>query len=110
MARVTASSGKKKFTTADVLHKKRSGDLPIPFADIEVGESIVTGFRQTMFDLSDDDGNEVATMATGSGYGTDFITMKWGDKYAVVRGVDLLRAWVATFDPEAAKAIPEGLS
>jgi hypothetical protein len=72
-------------------------------------ESIATGFRQQMFTLQD--ANEtVAEVDAGAGCGSDFITLKYGDRHAVVRGVDLLRAWVRTIDPEAAKRFPKGLS
>ena len=49
------------------------------------------------------------TSATSAGIGSDFITLTWNDRRAVVRGIDLLRAWVATFSPEDAAKFPEGL-
>ena len=97
-----------RVTSGDMRCKQRSGELPVPFAEITTMEHIATGFRQQMLELGNDEIE--GGVATGAGLGTDFITMQWGDKTAVVRGIDLLRAWVATFDPYVAKDFPEGLS
>jgi hypothetical protein len=88
-------------------------ELPIPIRDdVEVGHMISCGFRANMFELKDEDGNG-GSMATGSGFGNDFISMDWKDgdieRNAVVRGVDLMIAWVESFDPEAAAKIRESV-
>lgn len=105
---VGARHGDKIATTSSVMVKKRTGNLPVPFAEVSTIESIATGFRQQMFDLGD--GEVSGSVSTGSGYGSDFITLNWRDKTAVVRGLDLLRVWVETFAPEDAKLFPDGLS
>jgi hypothetical protein len=77
-------------------------------------EGLALGVRVGMFDLDDGEGHG-GGMATGSGFGSDFIVMNWTDAKGeshsgMVRGLDLLRAWVATFAPEEAKAFPKGLA
>lgn len=104
-----ASHGSDHATTRDVLVKERTGDLPVPYAELSGVESIATGYRQQMFDLKDENGDG-GGVATGAGLGTDFITLQWNDKTAIVRGLDLLRAWVSTFAPEEAKHFPKGLA
>jgi hypothetical protein len=107
---VEASSGGKSAKTSDVLYKPRSGDLTVPFAEISTLEGIATGFRQHMLGLADEKGGEeIGSVSSGAGLGSDFITLTWKDKTAVVRGIDLLRAWVSGFDPKAAGEFPEGL-
>ena len=103
-----ADHGEDHASTREVMNRERTMDLSVPLAEVSTLESIVTGFRQRMFDLTDADGNEVGSIDTGAGLGSDFITLNWGDRTAIVRGIDLLRAWVATFDPEAAKQLPGG--
>jgi hypothetical protein len=95
-------------STADVLHKQRSGWVPLPYAEISGLELMVTGFRQSMLDLSEGD-ERVGSVDVGAGLGSDFITLRWGERLALVRGIDLLRAWVQTIDAEGAKRLPEGL-
>lgn len=95
-------------TTHSALTKSPSGELRVPvhFRTTEGAEGIALGFRHHMFSLNEDDGRPIGEVSTGAGWGTDAIIMRWGDHQATVRGLDLLRAWVATFDPEAAKRIP----
>ena len=106
---VAAQSGGEKADSKSLMTKKRTGDLSIPYAEASTVESIATGFRQQMFDLRDKDGHG-GSVAIGAGWGSDFITLEWGEHRAIVRGIDLLRAYVATVDPEAVKGFPEGLS
>jgi hypothetical protein len=107
--RVTASSGGEHATSASVAQRERTGALTVPYANISTAENIATGFRQDMFSLDNSKGEVIAEVGSGAGWGSDFITLKWGEHQAAVRGVDLLRAWVHTFDPEGAKRIPPGL-
>jgi hypothetical protein len=93
-----------------MLGKQRTSDLAVPYAYISTVESIACGFRAQMFDLEGDDGSVIGSVQTGTGMGTDFITLNWGEHKAVVRGIDLLRAWVATFDPDGAAQMPGGLA
>lgn len=102
-AGITDKKGNSKsFSTADVLAKPVK-PLTIPFRTIEeVGEGIVLGFRQSMVDIGDE-----GSVSTGGGMGTDFILLDWGEKSIVIRGSELLRAWVATFAPEDAARFPD---
>ena len=90
-------------TTQGVLTKRPSGALSVPveFRDLEGVESIALGFRQHMFSLGD-----IGEVATGAGWGTDAIIMRWGDRQCLVRGLDLLAAWVRTFDPDIVAEFP----
>jgi hypothetical protein len=109
MTTIKAETNGRRVTSREMLTKPRTGALSVPFADIDTLESIATGFRMEMFELTDD-GKPLGSVETGSGLGTDFITLNWGDRKAIVRGIDLLRAWVRTFDPDEAKRMPPGLS
>jgi hypothetical protein len=106
--RTAAESGGKRATTEQVASKQRAGELVIPWAELEGVEGLAIGFRQAMLDLSG--GGHEGSVATGAGLGSDFITLTWDGRTAVVRGIDLLRAWVATFDPDQAKRFPKGLT
>jgi hypothetical protein len=109
---ITAEVGGERRTTRQMYHAERSGDLAVPFVNIDTLESITLGFRADMFTLGDPD-TRGGSVATGSGMGTDFIMLEWNDgrqkHKAMLRGLDVLRAWVATVDPEAVKGFPEGL-
>ena len=95
----------KQYTSKGVFEKQPVA-LLVPMRELEcVGESIALGFRSEM--LSMGDGGEVLT---GSGLGTDFIILKWGDRQTVLRGSELLRAWVKTFAPKEASRFPEEIA
>ena len=89
----------------------KPGELTVPFRDIDTIHAITLGFKQSMLDIVDGDGNGGEIF---SGVCSDAIELRWKhgdvDRTAVVRPTDLLIAWVATFDPEAAaemrKAVP----
>lgn len=69
-------------------------------------EGIALGFRQGMFSIDGDNGEELGGVSTGAGCGTDAIICTWGDEVFLVRGRDLLRVLVGTVDPAAAEKIP----
>lgn len=101
-----AKVGKGPLRTTDgVLGKEPVVTVDVPIKDIEDVEGIALGFRQEMFNLSDDD-KVLGGMATGAGWGTDVILLEWGKKKAVVSGRSLLKAWVATFAPKDAERMP----
>lgn len=104
MLETEAKVGKGKATSTKQVLAKERVPLTVPMIPLEdeSGESLVLGFRSSMLTMSDKGG-----VATGSGLGTDFIILEWGDRRAVVRGSELLRAWVATFSPEEAANFPE---
>ena len=107
--RTTAQHGDRSVTHLDV-YQKESKPLEIPMREIDTLESIALGFRQDMFELKDQDGNG-GEMSTSAGFGGEAIIMRWKDgkeeRRAVVRGSELLIAWVETFDPKAAQAMRE---
>lgn len=88
-------------STGTVVRKPETGTLEVAFRELEGAEGIAMGFRQQMFDLGGRGG-----VSTGAGMGTEFILLEWGEKQVMVRGLDLLRAWVAQIDPEAVKRFP----
>lgn len=107
--KTTASHGGETASTGSVVAKDPSGELTVPIRDELSGvESIALGFRQSMFDVIDGD-EEIGGVSTGGGFGTDAIILRWGDRTALVRGSELLKAWVAEFDPEAAAQFPEAV-
>lgn len=92
-------------TTDSTLNKPTSGTVDVPIKTIDDAESISLGYRQEMFSLAV--GNrEVGSVCTGAGYGTDAVILRWGDRSVVIKGRDLLRAWVVTFAPDEAERIP----
>jgi hypothetical protein len=77
--------------------------LPVPIRDgASVGESIACGFRQNMLEISDGD-EKLGSLDTGAGLGSDAILMEWRGRRAILRGRELLKAWVATFAPDDAE-------
>jgi hypothetical protein len=93
-------------TTESVLQQAPETTIALPIKDLAAdGRSIALGYRQEMFSLSD--GNKVkGSVSTGAGCGTDAIFLQWGDRQAVLKGRDLLRLWVAPFNPHDAKRMP----
>lgn len=98
----TTAQGKdgKAVSTKELMTKEPDGTLEIPFRDISGSEGMAMGFRQSMLEVGPGE------VLTGAGLGTDFIILKWEDKEIAVRGSELLKTWVATFDPENAARIP----
>lgn len=89
--------------TASVFERKPTRlDIPIRELDVEKQEELLMGFRQEMVMMGEHDGVDV-------GAGSDFIILRWGDKSAVVRGGELLRAWVASFNKKDADRFPKGI-
>lgn len=97
-------SGKRSASSSSVVAKEPAA-LRIPIREIDDIESLALGFRQEMLEMGDGMGD----VSTGAGLGTDFIILKWGDRQAVVRGSELLRAWVETFAPEDAERFPDSV-
>jgi hypothetical protein len=59
-----------------------------------------------MLSLGDKDDPAHGSVVTGSGCGSDAIVLSWRGRGAIVRGKDLIRAWVSTWAPEDAKRMP----
>ena len=96
-----ARSGKQTASSKGICAKTPTA-LTVPVRVIEGIEGVALGFRQEMLTMGDD-GN----VSTGAGLGTDFIILQWGERQAVVRGSELLRAWVASFAPDEAARFPD---
>ena len=105
----TADHDGRRVTQRDV-YTKDSTPLTVPLREIDTLESITLGFRMNMFDLSDKDGNG-GSVSTSSGLGGEAIILNYKDgdteHQAVIRGSELLIAWVQTFDPKVAKLMQE---
>ena len=76
-------------------------DVPIPFRDVDALESITLGFKMGF--ISTDKGG----IFSGAGMGSPWLTLEWDGRRACVHAVELLAAWVQTFNPEEAKKIRE---
>lgn len=104
----TTIYGCKTRTASDVL-KRPPVPLAIPLRELvpDNGDVIVFGFRQTMLTMGEND--EGGGVDVGAGLGSDAIVLRWGKRWALVRGSELLKAWVKTFDPKSAERFPEGV-
>jgi hypothetical protein len=107
MAHVSArrSDDGEHASTGSVCDKPTT-PLTVPMRDsLSDMESLALGFRMEMLSLSDG-GEEKGAVLTGAGLGTNFIILQWGKRTAVVRGSEMLKAWVQTFAPEEAARLP----
>lgn len=104
----TTVMGKNGPVSGATVIQKEGTELSVPLREIDTTEAIATGFRQEMLNMKTDDGYG-GSVAVGAGLGTDFITLEWNGRYAVVRGSEILKAWVKTFAPEEAAKFPEGI-
>jgi len=89
----------KVMVTQQAVVKKAPIQVTVPVKLVEGLEGITLGFRAGMISC------EHGGVATGAGLGNDWIHVDWKGKHFALRGLDLLAAVVATFDPEDAKAI-----
>jgi len=105
MNRTRFASSDGETASTDSVCAKKPTMLAVPIRDELTGsESIALGFRQPM--VSCGGKKEIGSVSTGAGLGTDFIILEWRGRNATIRGSELLKAWVATFAPEDAKAMP----
>ena len=83
---------------------KKTTKLTIPIRDeLSDLEGVALGLRQEMFSVGEP---TCGSVTCGAGYGTDFIILEWNGRRAVVRGSELFKAWVKTFDPKNAARLP----
>lgn len=101
--KTSVSVAGKRVTTHDVTSRKPTR-LDIPIRELSGLDVVVLGFRANMLEMGEHGGVD-----TGTGLGSDFILLRWGERKAVVRGSELLRAWVATFAPKDAMRFPKGI-
>lgn len=78
--------------------------LTVPIYDVKEAQGLVFGLRQEMLSMG-----KTGRVATGSGLGTDYIILEWGEHQAVLRGSEILKAWVETFSPKDAARFPKGV-
>ena len=77
-------------------------DLPVPIREMTPEQMLCLGFRANMLEMEKHGGVD-----TGTGLGTDFSLLRWGKRQALVRGSELLKAWVKTFAPKDVKRFPK---
>jgi len=105
MTRTRFASSDGEAASSDGACAKKPTMLAVPIRDeLTGGESIALGYRQML--VSCGDKKEIGSVSTGAGLGTDFIILEWRGRNATIRGSELLKAWVATFAPEDAEAMP----
>ena len=84
--------------------------LPIPAYPITPIESLSLGFRMQMLSISEESSGISGSVTTGAGCGNDYIIMEFAtpkqQHSVVIRGRELLKAWVQTIDPDEAQRIP----
>jgi hypothetical protein len=88
--------------SANSVIAKYSKPLTVPLRELTLKESLACGFRQEMLSMG-----EHGDVHCGAGLGTDFIILRWGERHAVVRASEILRAWVRTFNRRAAARFPD---
>ena len=92
---------KKKKTGAP---KTTRSTLMVPVTEYEQRPMIL---GMEMLSVGDKDDEARGSVVTGSGLGSDSILLEWRGRGAIVRGSDLLKAWMATWAPEDdAKRLP----
>lgn len=104
------SDATKMLSSKDVTDREPEG-LWVPYRTINEEEGITLGFRQEMISLEPEDKNDPSGSVTcGAGLGTDFIIFsiehEEDRRMAVMRGSELMKRWVRSFDPELAERIP----
>lgn len=102
---VTVKSGNKKIVTTATTLAKPVRPLTIPVREIGEEELLTLGFRAGMLTMGKD-----GDVTTGTGLGSDFIVLRWGKKHLLVRGSELLRAWVRQIKAEAADQFPDDVA
>lgn len=96
--RISAMANGKTLKTPTA---KVPSSLKVPIYTVEGAEGMRMGFRQEMLSIGE------GSVATGTGLGTDYVLLTWGDRQAVLRGSEILRAWVKTFAPKDAARFPK---
>lgn len=90
-----------KTMTQDRVLERAVRPLTVPARVLLENELLVLGFRMEMLTVGD------GSVSTGTGLGTDFIILEWKGRRLLLRGSELLRAFVAEVDPKAALQFPD---
>lgn len=99
MTTVTASS-KNRSASRSTIMKKKPLMVPVPIRNLDDLEILATGFK--MHVLSCDEGD----VSTHGGMGSQFaVSMNWKGKHCTIDAIELLAAWVRTWDEAEADAI-----
>jgi hypothetical protein len=99
-----AQEARVEAVTSSNKRKGKPGKLTMPILEFESGSDPML-LRSEMLSLSEDN-KVIGGVDTGTGLGSDVIRLYWRDRVAVLQGHTLLKTWVATFDPKAAKRMP----
>lgn len=79
--------------------KNKKPPLSVPYSSLTPVEGLGLGLRM----------NHVTTehggIYSGAGLGSPWIPLVWRGRYASIHAVELLAAWVETFNPEDAAAL-----
>lgn len=102
-ARAATSDGG-SASTGSVIAKPTKSLVVLIRDNLTDVESMCLGFRMGMLEVGDD--KHKGAVLTGTGCGSDFIILEWQGRTAILRGSEVLKAWVATFDPENAARLP----
>jgi hypothetical protein len=103
--RTSISTTEGESDSTESVCRKETTPLTVPIRDnLTQIESVALGLRQEM--LSVGKKGELGSVTCGAGLGTDFIILEWKGRCAVMRGSELFKAWVATFDPKSAERMP----
>jgi hypothetical protein len=99
MASVSAQTGGRRVTAADLLKKERL-KIEVPMIEVDTLESICTGFRMDAMSC------EHGGIQTHGGCGSIFVvSMNWKGKHVTVTSQEMLAAWVRTFNADDAENI-----
>lgn len=95
----------KRVASGTSIRAKAPKHLAVPYRAISKLESIACGFRHDLVVVTTEGPLKDSGIFSGAGFGSPWITLKWGERQATIHGVELLAAWVRTFDPKQADEI-----
>ena len=78
---------------------KPTQPLEVPVREIDDTEALALGFHQMLIEC------EHGGICSGAGCGSDWLQVEWKGQRIAIRGLELLAAFVRTFDPEDADRI-----
>lgn len=100
---ITRKDGESKLLNTTDVTGLEPTEMSFPVRDLEDPDlGLVLGLRQNMVDVEEID----ASVSVGAGLGTDFIILQYGERTLVVRGSEMLKRWITSFDPEVGDRIP----
>ena len=100
-----AMVGNERVASNREIEARAPSRLDFPVRELREHESLVLGLRMNMVKMGD-----VGRVDSGGGCGTDYIILEWKGRSLLLRGSELLRAWVAAFASEDADRFPPGIA